>query len=144
MYRIWLKTEQDYERDLDGDVMTFATEREALDLIPHSAARHAISIFDMEVVEDCEVRVCTTERKLRDLKVGDYIYAASAIFQLGQRIITFDPDFGDDIIRFKTRHVSGNYFYVDYLRDTFEAWGHPDSRYDYVGPERVAALTAAA
>ena len=65
MYRIWLKSEQDYERDIDGDVMTFATEREALDFIPHSAARHDISKFDMEVVEDGEVRVWTTKRKLR-------------------------------------------------------------------------------
>jgi hypothetical protein len=144
MYRIWQKSEQDYERGIDGDIMTFATEREALDLIPHSAARHDISKFDMEVVEDGEVRVWTTKRKLSELRTGDYIYAASAIFQLGQRTITFDPDFGHDIIRFKTKHVCGNYFYVDYLRDTFEAWGHPDSRYDYVGPERVAALTAAA
>ena len=66
MYRIWLKSEQDYERDIDGDVMTFATEREALDLIPHSAARHDISKFDMEVVEDGEVRLWTTKRKLRE------------------------------------------------------------------------------
>jgi hypothetical protein len=121
MYRIWLKNEQDYERDIDGYVMTFTTEREALDLIPHSAARHDISKFDMEVVEDGGVRVWMTKRKLRELKTGDYIYAASAIFRLGQRTITFDPDFGHDIIRFKTKHVCGNYFHVDYLRDTFEA-----------------------
>ncbi|WMT73339.1 hypothetical protein [Bradyrhizobium sp. Ash2021] len=121
--------------------MTFATEQEALDLIPHSAARHGTSKFNMEVVEDGEVRVCTTERKLCDLKTGDYIYDASAIFRLGERTATFDPEVGEEITRFKTEHICGDYFYVDHLRDTFEVFGGPGSRHDYVAPEHVAALT---
>lgn len=45
MYRIWLKSEQDYERDIDGDVMTFATEREALDQINSRRSYHRLEVM---------------------------------------------------------------------------------------------------